>query len=102
MAFWAGPPPIKNAELRISVFDHNISIMPKNWPETYHGKSLVFYEPHKQGGHFRESIVLDACYEVTDNDLFSTAALDNPEALVQDMREFAAEHVDLFSAPSRD
>jgi pimeloyl-ACP methyl ester carboxylesterase len=65
-------PPITGAKLGISIFRWDVGIVPKSWAERFHGKNLVFHKVHTAGGHF--------------------PAIDNPEGLVRDLREFTGKN----------
>ncbi|KZW02821.1 alpha/beta-hydrolase [Exidia glandulosa HHB12029] len=74
--FGAPPAKITDSILGVSVFKHDILIFPRYWIEKWHKKKLVFYRQHERGGHF--------------------PALDNPDALVADVREMMGTHRALF------
>jgi len=72
--FGAKPARITDSVLGVSVFEHDILIMPRRWISSWHKKKLAFWKRHLQGGHF--------------------PALDNPEGLIDDLREmFAMEKI---------
>jgi len=72
-----GKPPtrIAKAVLGVSMFKHDILILPESWVSKFHPK-LVFWRMHDKGGHF--------------------PALDNPDVLVGDLREMMATHRNVF------
>ncbi|EJD49621.1 hypothetical protein AURDEDRAFT_182766 [Auricularia subglabra TFB-10046 SS5] len=74
--FGAPPAKIGDCVLGVSVFDHDILILPRYWIERWHRGKLVFYRKHERGGHF--------------------PALDNPLALVEDLREMVAGQLAVF------
>jgi hypothetical protein len=47
-------PPVRHAALGVSVFAHDVLVMPRAWVKAYHGKSMVLHRTHEHGGHFRE------------------------------------------------
>jgi len=73
-----GKPParVTSAVLGVSVFEHDILIMPRSWVAKYHKNKLVFWRKHEKGGHF--------------------PALDNPDGLVADLREMMSSHRSVF------
>ncbi|KAF8527055.1 epoxide hydrolase [Gautieria morchelliformis] len=72
-ALIAGPTPrITDSVLGVSIFEHDIMVLPKEWVSKWHKQQLVFHKSHAKGGHF--------------------PALDNPEGLVADLREFLGMH----------
>jgi len=75
--FAAPPARIKDAILGVSVFSNDILIFPGRWISKWHKSKLLFHKTHAKGGHF--------------------PALDNPDELVGDLREFFGEHTKLFA-----
>jgi hypothetical protein len=57
--FGSQPARITDSVLGVSVFDHDILIMPKKWVSLWHKKKLVFWKSHARGGHFRKSLLAD-------------------------------------------
>ena len=53
--FGAKPARITDSVLGVSVFDHDILVMPRRWIASWHKKKLAFWKYHLQGGHFRAS-----------------------------------------------
>ena len=90
--FGAQPARITDSILGVSVFDHDILVMPRKWISHWHKNRLVFWRSHERGGHFR--VFFSNGYTPhTDRFLcVNLAALDNPEALVNDLREMLGAH----------
>jgi len=74
--FAAPPARITDAILGVSVFANDILIFPGRWISKWHKHKLLFHKTHNKGGHF--------------------PALDNPDDLVADLREFLGGHAELF------
>ena len=58
--FGAPPTRITDSALAVSIFKHDILIMPRYWIEKWHKNRLVFYRAHERGGHFRASFIAGA------------------------------------------
>jgi pimeloyl-ACP methyl ester carboxylesterase len=76
--FAAPPARIKDAILGVSIFSNDILILPGKWVSKWHRRKLLFHKTHAKGGHF--------------------PALDNPDDLISDLREFFGGNSKIFAA----